>query len=1317
MTDNHDLIDEKMSDSHKKLLDEMFTGLFLSDTKSEGSDGLISMIFTADDSPFEIVHTFRKSKYRDNSSGFFRYNLPQDFPINLNDLGIYKKEYSSYTSDCKEITDYNNDIPHQESKYDSNCLIQCLEAAKVDHVKIERLKALCSTRYIPRRLLKDVARISNLYIHLRPFPGDGHTHKFGDKKNPKIIINDMKEHFFLEKQVPVTAYSIKNYRELIKTSPENWNRFRKKGEGARFDKTATTLTSSKLVKLLLEMDLLTPITDYQLITTLKGKKTDNLTAPQEIDSSLLNLSNYEPQKSKHLQVHIDENGAAFIEPIDTKELALLALYETQEEKDIEMMRIRRVTKVHKSHPEGKFSSIVGNITRKEYRSRYGKHCAPGFKYEQIKRSKKIYWGRTFVVDYETIQDERIKPWICAIFDCRDNKVSLDLEDIIRSRILESNDETEYKHDLWLTQQRFKSYKPNKDEYQNIISSGYPEERLKALIKRRKPTFHIISHNQSFDMRFLLEDFKQIGFGVDFRNFMGSASKFTGLSLENAFCKIELRCSYRVINAPLGKFAKMKLVKEVAKDVMPYHLLKQEFVDMEWCRVPDAFVGYETVKEKSQFLENLWAHPEMKRKDSFNLKEYTEFYCIKDVQCTIEGIRTFQSWINEMDKELLEICDRSHWAPFIQPIRFYDLFSAANLADTLFKRAGVYSKTHSLYGPTRAFVQKFVSGGRVALNRNEMWHVKTIPQTQTAMHIKDETIVIDRKGRERKIHRNYLETHSTISDFDGVSLYPSAQSRLEKELGGFLIGEPKIIEWEDDRKKQLDSYDGYFVRVKILEVGQKRDMPLQSLIDERGIKVFTNDLEGHVLYLDKIGLEDLIKFQRVKFELIDGVYYDQGRDPRIGSVIRYLFNRRLQFKEEENPAQSLLKLIMNSSYGITGLKPIETSTTIFSDREKCHEKALKHFDYLQSISHNDDIGLHFMEEKKPLCAHSNRVHLAVEILSMSKRIMNEVMSTIEDIGARVFISDTDSMHIETDIIPKLDEKFQERYGRELIGKDLGQFHTDFELKKGDDKAKNVISTELIAIAKKVYWDRLEGVLDGKTIKGVHRRIKGIPEKSILAQCRRETGVHDEVCTRQAYLNAFDLHQEEFDLLDDGSKTGKFSIQYSKNFTAKQRKEMKRNFSVIRKGEKIIQSQRIIEVKKIFPNIKSQKKMEDQRKCICCDQTKSLVSFKIQSTRRISRVCADCFDKEKCRVCEKTRHEDDHKFTGKRCSKCHNDYQRNRIVTKTYPRVEEACCKSCNKQKPGTEFQRARGCKKGVWTGKCRHCIKTEQKEIRERQRLS
>ena len=70
-----------------------------------------------------------------------------------------------------------------------------------------------------------------------------------------------------------------------------------------------------------------------------------------------------------------------------------------------------------------------------------------------------------------------------------------------------------------------------------------------------------------------------------------------------------------------------------------------------------------------------------------------------------------------------------------------------------------------------------------------------------------------------------------------------------------------------------------------------------------------------------------------------------------------------------------------------------------------------------------------------------------ILAMSKRIMNEVMTLAEDLKINVYYQDTDSLHIESDKLEELRTVFKNKYNRELIGKNLGQFHSDFESSKG------------------------------------------------------------------------------------------------------------------------------------------------------------------------------------------------------------------------------------------------------------------------------
>mmetsp|Transcript_26569 Transcript_26569/g.85865 ORF Transcript_26569/g.85865 Transcript_26569/m.85865 type:complete len:90 (-) Transcript_26569:825-1094(-) len=66
-------------------------------------------------------------------------------------------------------------------------------------------------------------------------------------------------------------------------------------------------------------------------------------------------------------------------------------------------------------------------------------------------------------------------------------------------------------------------------------------------------------------------------------------------------------------------------------------------------------------------------------------------------------------------------------------------------------------------------------------------------------------------------------------------------------------------------------------------------------------------------------------------------------------------------------------------------------------------------------------------------------------------MNEVSELAQDLNIPITSTDTDSFHIQRSGIPTLNKAFQERYGRAMVGKALGQLHSDF-----DDLAKYELS---------------------------------------------------------------------------------------------------------------------------------------------------------------------------------------------------------------------------------------------------------------------
>ena len=68
---------------------------------------------------------------------------------------------------------------------------------------------------------------------------------------------------------------------------------------------------------------------------------------------------------------------------------------------------------------------------------------------------------------------------------------------------------------------------------------------------------------------------------------------------------------------------------------------------------------------------------------------------------------------------------------------------------------------------------------------------------------------------------------------------------------------------------------------------------------------------------------------------------------------------------------------------------------------------------------DDI---ILKQVKSVMSHFNYVHCGVDILSMSKRIMNKVFDVSNDCGVNIFYQDKHSTHLNYDDVDKTVEKY-------------------------------------------------------------------------------------------------------------------------------------------------------------------------------------------------------------------------------------------------------------------------------------------------------
>ena len=167
---------------------------------------------------------------------------------------------------------------------------------------------------------------------------------------------------------------------------------------------------------------------------------------------------------------------------------------------------------------------------------------------------------------------------------------------------------------------------------------------------------------------------------------------------------------------------------------------------------------------------------------------------------------------------------------------------------------------------------------------------------------------------------------------------------------------------------------------------------------------------------------------------------------------------------------------------------DKNNKLYYEDKPLHRFMIKNADKIKLVT---SLGKYsnFYEVKvaKTIEEYANNNLFGVTILDMSKRIMNEVMTLAEYEGIKIFYQDTDSMHIEKDRLNDLVKAYKLKYGRDLIGADMGQFHSDFDELTGD-----VYATKSIFLGKKAYIDILE---NDKGEHSVHYRMKGIPLKCI------------------------------------------------------------------------------------------------------------------------------------------------------------------------------------------------------------------------------
>ena len=260
--------------------------------------------------------------------------------------------------------------------------------------------------------------------------------------------------------------------------------------------------------------------------------------------------------------------------------------------------------------------------------------------------------------------------------------------------------------------------------------------------------------------------------------------------------------------------------------MPYNVYTYGNVTKGACSIQSAL---DILKDdnKQQFLDNLeqWDCILGKGMENqmFDLIKYSSIYCKMDCKVLMDGYEVFRGWVLEHTELDVD-----------------NFITIQSMASSFMLKSGCYDNVYQVSGAIQQFISRCVVGGRVMTNSNKQYHVK-----------------------------------KKTADFDACSLHPSAMYFMER----FLKGLPNVL--SDTSYEFLKQQDGYFVRANIIKMNKHLGFPLTfKLNEESGVRDFINEMGNGIIYIGKVGLEEITEYHKAGFDIIDGYYYNEGRNNTI-----------------------------------------------------------------------------------------------------------------------------------------------------------------------------------------------------------------------------------------------------------------------------------------------------------------------------------------------------------------------------------------------------------------------------------------------------